>query len=69
MMVNNAILLASVLAAMAGQGGQVLAAATPPAAVPADDSSLVSQIITANTQVARVKAVGVSSYLPATKLI
>ena len=49
------LLLASLIVAMTGR---VSAAATP-----VDDSSLVAELITSNTQVNRVKDVGVSAQL------
>lgn len=55
MMVSVAFLLASLLVATV-------------AAAPADDSSLVAELITANTQVTRIKDVGVSAWLCIVKI-
>ena len=60
-MVANAALLAALIVTMTAQRAQVSAAATQSPATPVDDSSLVSQLITPNTQVVRVKVVGVSA--------
>ena len=54
-MFPTSLLLASLIVAMTGR---VSAAATP-----VDDSSLVAELITSNTQVNRVKDVGVSAQL------
>ena len=52
-MFPTSLLLASLIVAMTGR---VSAAATP-----VDDSSLVAELITSNTQVNRIKDVGVSA--------